>query len=96
MSSLRWPTILRPAVGAPSTVKARRCVESLRDRAGLESFLEFVELSLDGGFEHGLRRVYQVSLAELERDWHVHVKTSIAAVGDRTGSGKAAAKPRAG
>jgi hypothetical protein len=45
-------------------------VEYLVDVQGHGAFLEFVDLSLDQGYEIALRRVYGLGPGELERRWH--------------------------
>ena len=44
-------------------------VEYLVARKGQEPFVEFVELSLEHGYEHALREVYDVDMGQLERQW---------------------------
>jgi len=48
-------------------------VEFLVARSGHATFLTFVEQALDQGYETALRQTYQLSMAELERDWHAHL-----------------------
>ncbi len=44
-------------------------VEYLVARQGHERFVEFVEISLEHGYDHALRQVYDVGMAQLERQW---------------------------
>jgi hypothetical protein len=49
-------------------------VKFLVEQSGEPQFLRFVSASLDGGYEHGLRQVYGLGLAELEHRWRSHVR----------------------
>lgn len=47
-------------------------VEYLVEQQGHARFVEFVDLALDRGYDHALREVYGVGIAQLERRWHRH------------------------
>ncbi|MBI3840206.1 MAG: hypothetical protein HY288_19970 [Planctomycetia bacterium] len=55
-------------------------VQYLVAQGGAARFLEFVELSLEKGYEAALNRVYRFGIAELERHWKADVKVSSTAV----------------
>lgn len=49
-------------------------VRYLLDQATTEQFVEFVQLAQSQGYEHGLRHVYGIGIAELEHRWRATVK----------------------
>jgi hypothetical protein len=55
-------------------------VQFLVDQAGPEQFVDFVEVALDRGFDQGLRQVYQLRIADLERRWHAQLNAPVAVV----------------
>ena len=50
-------------------------VQYLVEQGGERRFVEFVQLSLDQGYEPALRQVYQVGIAELEQRWQARFKS---------------------
>lgn len=48
-------------------------VQNLIDRAGEQKLLEFVELSLEHGYEQGFQRVYGTTIVEFERRWQAEL-----------------------
>jgi len=49
-------------------------VKFLVDRAGTDRFMEFIDVTLERGYEQGLRQVYQLGIADLERHWHAQLR----------------------
>ena len=63
-------------------------VNYLVEQSGEAQFLAFVAASLDAGYEQGLKQVYGLDFAQLERRWRTHaVQTAAMARGSGLGAG---------
>ncbi|MGD9719886.1 MAG: peptidase MA family metallohydrolase [Pirellulales bacterium] len=54
-------------------------VRFLVEHAGEQQFLEFVEVSLEQGYEQGLQTAYGLGAQELESRWRAHAHRTLAA-----------------